>query len=197
MNPTLPMTTSRSARPSVRTQAGHESLTKTEGGAQASRLKRLLDQNPFPAAIANHTTSGRALVGQLVLACGHLGEVVDIARSQYGYESYLVRYVGEAPLPEITEDWHVAQHVRFLADLDYLAGLMLAAPAMDAAQRQKIARVPAEQRRQLVFQVIHDLWIGAMQTSYAVWPLRNVGHANRGLTDVPSPGRCASTVTDV
>jgi hypothetical protein len=44
--------------------------------------------------------------GDFVLANGpYLGEVIDITTSDFGYESYLVQYLVEAPLEGIDEDW--------------------------------------------------------------------------------------------
>jgi len=43
--------------------------------------------------------------GDLVVAMGHLAEVVDKRVSTYGLESYLVRFLVRGPLPEMPEDW--------------------------------------------------------------------------------------------
>lgn len=44
--------------------------------------------------------------GDFVLANGlYLGKVIDITTSDFGYETYLVKYLVEAPLEGIDEDW--------------------------------------------------------------------------------------------
>lgn len=44
--------------------------------------------------------------GDFVLSNGpYLGEVIDITTSDFGYESYLVKYLEETPLESIDEDW--------------------------------------------------------------------------------------------
>jgi len=51
-------------------------------------------------------TSKKLEKGDFVIANGpFLGEVVDIAISKYGYESYLIKYLEETPLEGIDETW--------------------------------------------------------------------------------------------
>jgi hypothetical protein len=51
-------------------------------------------------------TSKKLERGDFVLANGpYLGEVIDITTSDFGYESYLVKYLQETPLEGIDEDW--------------------------------------------------------------------------------------------
>jgi hypothetical protein len=44
-------------------------------------------------------------IGDLVLAFGHLAEVLEKRVSKYGLHSYRVRFVVQGPLKETPEDW--------------------------------------------------------------------------------------------
>lgn len=58
-------------------------------------------------------TIGRAEVGDFVLAGGlYLGEVLDIKKSTFGYESYCIKFLDERPMKEIAEDWYTAFNVQ-------------------------------------------------------------------------------------
>lgn len=54
-------------------------------------------------------------VGDLVFAYGKdLCIVTDKKKSEYGYSSYKVRYLSQAPLPEVPEDWFPARYVHLV-----------------------------------------------------------------------------------
>jgi hypothetical protein len=50
-------------------------------------------------------------VGDFVAARGLLGEVLEIAESDYQYRSFRVLFLDERPLPDLTEDWFRARDV--------------------------------------------------------------------------------------
>ncbi len=133
-------------------------LTGLVGGDQTAQLVSLIDGNTYGAEIACYTTKGRAAVGHLVLATGSLGEVVDVTISNYGYESYLIRYVHDPPLPEISEDWHIAPHVHFLLDPEKLADKMVEADGLNKEERELIDALPPKDRREAISEAVKDLW---------------------------------------
>jgi hypothetical protein len=77
-------------------------------------IREQFDSNEVPAELVGRRTRGAAEVGDFVLAYGDLGEVLQLAESEFGYRSYRVLYLAERPLPEIDEDWFPAQHVQVL-----------------------------------------------------------------------------------
>lgn len=67
--------------------------------------KHLMKRDRNQPSKANPTLKG-LLKGDFVLANGpYLGEVIDVETSDFGYETYLVKYLQEAPLEGIEEDW--------------------------------------------------------------------------------------------
>jgi hypothetical protein len=82
------------------------------------QLAEIYETNEYPRKVYNAMTAGRASVGDFVVAYGDLAEVLAVSRSEFGYESYHVRYLSERPLPDVEEDWHPAQHVRRLYSAD-------------------------------------------------------------------------------
>lgn len=92
------------------------------------QIRKTYETNEYPKRLLRSTTQERAEVGEFVLAYGDLAEVLEIARSAFGYEAYRVRYLAERPLPEVDEDWFPAKYIRrlytrnqFLLSLDQLA----------------------------------------------------------------------------
>lgn len=64
----------------------------------------------------------RAIQGSFVLAYGEkLAEVIDTKSSEFGYESYRVRFLEDSAPLGIEDDWLPPQEVRRLYDLDGLA----------------------------------------------------------------------------
>ncbi|MBW8036310.1 MAG: hypothetical protein FVQ79_11935 [Planctomycetes bacterium] len=53
-------------------------------------------------------------IGNIVLAYGDLAEIIDVKTSSHGYRSYLVRYLAEKPMPQISKDWFPAYLVQLL-----------------------------------------------------------------------------------
>lgn len=65
-----------------------------------------------PTFFLQNELRGNAAVGDIVMAHDVLAQVLEIAEGSTGYRSYRVRYLSQSLLPEIPEDWHVAQHVK-------------------------------------------------------------------------------------
>jgi hypothetical protein len=53
----------------------------------------------------------RIKVGDFVVARGLLGEVMEIAKSDYEYRSFRVLFLDGSPVPDLTEDWFRARDV--------------------------------------------------------------------------------------
>jgi hypothetical protein len=81
------------------------------------QLKEILEGNAGATQLLQGRMRARAIVGDIVMAAGHLAQVLEVAVGRFGYESYRVRYLSRPLLPEIPEDWHRAQHVTLVADL--------------------------------------------------------------------------------
>jgi hypothetical protein len=79
-----------------------------------SWLRGVVDNNEGPTQLLETGLSGRAELGNIVMASGYLAQILEIAEGPLGYQSYRVRYLSKAPLPEIPEDWHRAQEVRLV-----------------------------------------------------------------------------------
>jgi hypothetical protein len=92
---------------------------KTIDGVPAGENRWLRDidgENDLPGRFRRKDMRGTAVVGDIVMAAGELAQVTEIAEGRNGYRSYLVRYLSDPPLPEIPEDWHVAQQVKVVID---------------------------------------------------------------------------------
>ena len=76
----------------------------------------LVANNEGPGLIQQEQLHGSAAVGDIVMAYDRLAQVLEIAEGSTGYRSFRVRYLSQPPLPEIPEDWHIAQHVKVVLD---------------------------------------------------------------------------------
>jgi hypothetical protein len=85
-----------------------ENIGMTPAGVNQSLRRSLEGSDP---AIGKTRLRGRAAVGDLVVVSDKVGQVIEVRQGEYGYESYLVRYLTKPFLSEINEDWHTAQHV--------------------------------------------------------------------------------------
>jgi hypothetical protein len=79
-------------------------------------LRRIDGENDLPGRFRREDMRGKAAVGDIVMAADELAQVLEIAEGRNGYRSYLVSYLSGPPLPEIPEDWHVAQQVKVIID---------------------------------------------------------------------------------
>jgi hypothetical protein len=85
-----------------------ETVGEIPTGANAKLRRSLEHSDP---ALGKTFLKGRAAVGDLVVVADKVGQVIEVRSGEYGYESYLVRYLTKPFLPEVPEDWHVAQQV--------------------------------------------------------------------------------------
>lgn len=85
-----------------------ETIGSTPDGVNQSLRGSLGRSDP---AIGKTRLKGRAAAGDLVVVADKIGKVIEVREGEYGYESYLVRYLTKPFLPRIVEDWHIAQHV--------------------------------------------------------------------------------------
>src|SRR5205823_117629 len=81
-------------------------------------MRESLDANTAAPEILGRGMQGRAVRGDLVIVFGELAEVLEVRAGPLGYESYKVKYLSKPLLEDIPEDWHIAQHVAGLLDLD-------------------------------------------------------------------------------
>jgi hypothetical protein len=132
-------------------------------------LRDTFDRNEYPRQLMAAMTGGRADVGDFVLAYGDLGEVVGVSRSRFGYRSYRVRYLAERPLPEVDEDWFVAQYVRRLYTVDtFLEGIdgLVAEGAIPASVRDRIRALPRGRQQEAVREALTATWEAGLRDYY-------------------------------
>ncbi len=146
------------------------------------QLRDSFDNNEFPAEVLAHRTANRANVGDFVLAGGDLAEVVETKRSEFGYEVYRAEYLAERPLPDIDEDWFLAEHVeRFYTADTFLEKMREAVDAghAPADALQRIDRLPADQRQNLIRESLLFAWNGGLRD----W----VRNRQRDIAAAPDP----------
>jgi hypothetical protein len=72
-------------------------------------------KNEYPVELHRRRTDPDIQVGDFVLASWNLGQVIKVNVSErYGFKSFRVRFLDHEPLPGITEDEFVGEHVRLL-----------------------------------------------------------------------------------
>jgi hypothetical protein len=124
-------------------------------------LRDSFERNEYPGQVLGARTTGRAAVGEFVLAGGDLAEVVEVRESPFGYEVYKVNYLAERPLPGIDDDWFLAEHVeRFYTEEQFFQKMREAvaaghAPA-DAVER--IEALPVGERHDLIRESLVATW---------------------------------------
>lgn len=137
-------------------------------GANA-QLRAAFDANTYPEQLIASLTGGRASVGDFVLAAGDLAEVVDSATSSFGYESYRVQYLAERPLPNVEQDWMLAQHTQRLYTVDeFVAGLdvLVADGTVPESVRDRIREMPVERKREAVREALKAVWAAGLRDHF-------------------------------
>ncbi len=125
------------------------------------QLRDSFDQNEYPAEVLRQRTTNRADVGDFVLAGGDLGEVIEKRESPFGYEMYHVNYLAERPLPDIDDDWFLAEHIeRFYTADEFLERMR---EAVDAARApadavERIEALPPGERQDLIRESLVATW---------------------------------------
>ncbi len=124
-------------------------------------LRDSFERNGYPARALRARTTGRAAVGEFVLAGGDLGEVVEVRESPFGYEVYKVNYLSERPLPGIDDDWFLAEHIeRFYTDEQFFQRMReaVAAGGAPADAVDRIEALPADERHDLIRESLVATW---------------------------------------
>ena len=125
------------------------------------QLRDSFEQNEFPAQVLAQRTTGRASVGEFVLAGGDLAEVVEVRESAFGYEVYRVKYLAERPLPGIDDDWFLAEHIeRFYTEETFLEKMRgaVAAGVVPPDAVDRIEALPVDQRHDLIRESLLATW---------------------------------------
>jgi hypothetical protein len=124
-------------------------------------LRDSFERNEYPGQVLGARTTGRAAIGEFVLAGGDLAEVVEVREGPFAYEVYKVNYLAERPLPGIDDDWFLAEHVeRFYTEEQFVQKMREAvatgrAPA-DAVER--IEALPLRNRHDLIRESLVATW---------------------------------------
>ncbi len=80
------------------------------------QIKRLLKNNEIAKELHHRYTNNDIKNGDYVIAIGTLAKVVKVNTNSFGYNSYKVRFIEQAPMPDDTEDTFKPTEVRFWAD---------------------------------------------------------------------------------
>jgi hypothetical protein len=84
----------------------------SDGGA-IETCTRIINENNYPIDLHRRRTNPDVIVGDFVVAGGDLAQVVVVNTSQkYGFKSFRVHFLGGEPLPGLTEDEFVGEHIR-------------------------------------------------------------------------------------
>lgn len=74
---------------------------------------RIVNENDYPIDLHRRRTNPDVIVGDFVVAGGDLAQVIKVNVSQkYGFKSFRVRFLEREPLPGLTEDEFVGEHIR-------------------------------------------------------------------------------------
>lgn len=89
-------------------------LLSAEGdGGAIETCTRIVNENDYPVDLHRRRTNPDVIVGDFVVAGGDLAQVIRVNTSQkYGFKSFRVRFLEREPLPGITEDEFVGEHIR-------------------------------------------------------------------------------------
>lgn len=69
-----------------------------------AQLKRNAEANKLPDELGRLLTNGRGVVGDFVVVGRALARIDAVNHSEYGYESYAVTFIADAPVADITKD---------------------------------------------------------------------------------------------
>ena len=77
-----------------------------------SQINRVIKKNDFPGGLLMKITNPKIKVGDFVIAYGDIAEVIKVNKSKFGYKSFRVKYLGNPPLPGISEDEFAARYIK-------------------------------------------------------------------------------------
>ena len=119
------------------------------------------ERNEYPAQALRARTTGRAAVGEFVLAGGELAEVVEVRESPFAYEVYRINYLAERPLPGIDADWFLAEHIERFYTAEQFFTKMREAVAKGLAPAdavELIEALPPVERHDLIRESLVATW---------------------------------------
>ena len=122
-----------------------------------AQLRKMHDENTGPAEIVGQLKQEKFEVGDFVSVQGDICEVVEIKRSEFGYVSYLLRYVERPPIPEITEDWFAGFEIRLVAKRSFAQEAMRSLqtdPDIDEDTKKRFRDMPEEKRDEMLGQAV-------------------------------------------
>ena len=98
-------------------------LTASAPTGLCATLVKVYDENRAPDELSQRLTSGRAKVGDFVIVGRGLARVTAVKPTGYGYESYAIRYLADAPGPNVTEDDVLPYHLHRVQETTKLKAL--------------------------------------------------------------------------
>lgn len=98
--------------------------------------------------------------GDFVLANGtYLGEVIDAETGDFGYETYLVKYLQETPLEGIEEDWLPSFEIQLFMKRCEIVQEVLSELQKDTHERgAPVLQVSEEEVREAMHHAVVELW---------------------------------------
>ncbi len=74
---------------------------------------RIINENDYPLNLHRRRTNPDVIIGDFVVAGRDLAQVINVNVSEkYGFKSFRVRFLEREPLPGLTEDEFVGEHIR-------------------------------------------------------------------------------------
>ncbi len=125
------------------------------------QVQKLFTRNTYPAELLRRRTGDRANVGDFVLASGDLCEVMEKRLGPFGYEIYRARYLAERPLPDVDEDWFLAEAIeRFYTPKEFLRRMRDAVASKQAPEDaiERIGALPPEKRQEIIRESLVQTW---------------------------------------
>jgi hypothetical protein len=126
-----------------------------------AQLRKMHDENTGPAEIVGQLKQEKFEVGDFVWAHGDICEVVEITRSEFGYVSYLLRYIERPPVPEIKEDWFAGFEIRLVAKRSFAEEALRSLqddPNTDEETKRHFRDMVEEKRGEMLEQAVARLW---------------------------------------
>jgi hypothetical protein len=111
-----------------------------------------------PDELSQRLTSGRASVGDFVVVGRGLARVIAVKTTGYGYESYTVRYLVDAPGPNVTEDDVLPYHLHRVQE-----AAKLTIRTLDAIKKHAPNSTITDEQR------VHNLDVAIEDSMKAAW----------------------------
>lgn len=85
--------------------------------------------------------------GDFVIVQGELAEVLEVARSQFSYRIYRVRFLSKSPFPDVPEDWYTGPEMRIFVRTGEIKERALELVAKTGVERPSQASVSKAMRQ--------------------------------------------------